>query len=51
MTKQYYHYCKEFRVEIFSMSNFFSVIIKLNMENLVLVSKVVIVFTMEIMHK
>jgi len=32
MIKQYYHYCKEFKVEIFSMSIFFSIIIKFNME-------------------
>jgi hypothetical protein len=46
MTKKYYHFCKDSKVEIFSISIFFSIII-----NLVLVNKAVIVFTMEIMHK
>jgi hypothetical protein len=52
MTKQYYHYCKESKVQIFSMSIFFHYY-KIQHEGKypMLVNKVVIVFTMEIMHK
>ncbi len=52
MTKQYYHYCKESRVEILSMYNFFRYYrIQHGGKNPMLVNKVVIVFIMEIIHK
>jgi len=52
MTKKYYHFCKDSKVEIFSIS-IFSHYYKIQHggKNLMLVNKVVIVFTMEIMHK
>jgi len=51
MTKQYYQSCKEFRVEIFSMSFSYYYKIQHGGKNLVLVNKVIIIFTMQIMHK
>jgi len=53
MIKQYHDSCKESRVEMFSMSIFFSIIIKSNTEkkNSMLVNKVIVVFIMKIMHK
>jgi hypothetical protein len=52
MTKQYYHSCKESRVEIFSMLEIFHYYkIQHGGRNLMLVNKVVIVFIMKIMHK
>jgi hypothetical protein len=53
MSKQYYHYCKESNVEIFSMSKKFPYykIQHGGGKILVLANKVVIVFIMKIMHK
>jgi hypothetical protein len=52
MTKQYYHFCKEFRVEIFSMSNFYYYYkIQHGGKSLVLMNKIIIIFIMKIMHK
>jgi hypothetical protein len=52
MIKQYYHSCKESKVEIFSMLEVFHYYkIQHGGKNPVLVNKVFIVFTMEIMHK
>jgi hypothetical protein len=52
MAKQYYHSCKESKVEIFSLS-FFPHYYKIQHggKNPMLVNKAIIVFTKEIMHK
>jgi len=52
MIKQYYHFCKESRVDIFSMLKFFHYYkIQHGEKNPMLMNKAIIVFTMKIMHK
>jgi len=52
MTKQYYHFCKESRVETFPFQFFFYYYkIQHGGKNLMLMNKAIIMEIMEIMHK